>query len=71
MKPTEQIKQNLERANAEALKQQEAKRVADEVAKEKREHRFEILKILLTVAATLLVEHFGEIVEFFAKLFHG
>lgn len=56
--------------NAEAaLEKQKAKEMAEKIAERKLEHRFEIIKIPLTIAATLFVEHFGEIVQFVIKLF--
>lgn len=56
--------------NAEAaLEKQKAKEMAEKIAERKLEHRFEIIKIPLTIAATLFVEHFGEIAQFVIKLF--
>ena len=45
------------------LKEKEAKQMAEAIAKENRGRRFEIFKIFVTIAATLIVEHFGEILN--------
>lgn len=75
MSTTSEMKRKMDRRNAEAAlrkrKEEEAKRVAEEIAKEKREHRFQILLVLLTAAATLFIEHFMELLDFFKNLFHG
>lgn len=63
--PQGQLYAEYLRKNAAELEKQQAKIVADEIAKEHREHRFQIKQTLFTIAATLLVEHFVEIVKFF------
>ena len=62
-----------EKAAAEKLKaeleQQKAEEMTQKNTERKLEHRFEIVKILITAAATLFIEHFMEILQFFKKLF--
>lgn len=58
--------------NAEAaLEKQKAEEMANEIAKEKRERRFQVMHTLFTIAATLFVEHFVEIAKFVYKFFQG
>lgn len=56
--------------NAEtALEKQKAEAMADEIAKEKRERRFQVIHTLFTIAATLIIEHFVEITKFIFEFF--
>lgn len=43
--------------------------MADEIAKEKRERRFQVIHTLFTIAATLIIEHFVEIANFIFEFF--
>ena len=45
--------------------------MAEEVSKRKKEHRFQIFLVLLTAAATLIVEHFMDLLDFFKNLLQG
>lgn len=58
------------RAEEAKLKQEEAERMAQAKAEKHRERAFQVFLVFLTVAATLFVEHFMEIVEIVKKLFH-
>lgn len=55
-------------AEERRLEQQKSKESADKKAETDAEHRFKIKTIFLTVAATLFVEHFNEIIDFAIKL---
>lgn len=58
--------------NAEAaLEKQKAEKMADEVAKKRQEHRFQVIHTLFTIIATLFVEHFVEIVKFVYEFFQS
>lgn len=56
---------------AAALEKQKTQEMSQKAAERKIEHRFEIVKILITIAATLFVEHFVEIFQFFKELLQG
>lgn len=62
--------QKEERQKVAASEKQKAENVFKEKANVNAEHRFQVILVLLTAAATLLIEHFIEIVNFFCKFFH-
>ena len=59
-----------ERRKTEKLKEEQTKKVAQDIANVKAEHRFQVMLVLLGVAATLLIEHFMEIFDFLKRLLH-
>lgn len=68
------IEYNCMVANMEAEEKRLEKQKADEAAQKKAErdaeHRFQIKLVFITVAATLFVDHFGEILQLLEELIH-
>ena len=56
-------------AEEKALEKQKAEEMAQKAAERDAEHRFQIKLVFLTVATTLFVEHFGEILDLIKELF--
>lgn len=44
--------------------------MAQDIANVKTEHGFQVMLVLMGVAATLLIEHFMEIFDFLKRLLH-
>ena len=44
--------------------------MAQDIANVKAEHGFQVMLVLMGVAATLLIEHFMEIFDFLKRLLH-
>ena len=60
-----------ERRKATELEKKNSEEATKQKAKVNAEHRFQVMLVLITVAATLLVDHFVDILHFFCKLFQS
>ena len=58
------------RERTEKLKEEQTKKVAQDLSNVKTEHGFQVMLVLMGVASTLLIEHFMEIFDFLKRLLH-